>query len=82
MLLGEAPQGDLLALSAAGAALTALGFPLLGIKRGAGSKSLFLFEQSDELVETAQRYWRRSLEIDAMTYFNSLKAIKNQLYSN
>lgn len=66
----------------ASAALTAIGYPLLGIKKGAGSKSLFLFEHSDELVEAAQRYWRQALNIDALTYFNSIKTLKNQLYSN
>lgn len=64
------------------AALTSLGFPLLGIKKGAGSKSLFLFENSEDLADTAQRYWQQTLNVDAMTYFNSIKAIKNQLYSN
>jgi len=42
---------------------------------------LFLFENSDEIIESAQQYWRGELQIDALAYFNALKNIKNQLYS-
>jgi hypothetical protein len=66
----------------ASSALSALGYKLLKIDKGQGSKSLFLFESSEELIESAQMYWRGELQVDALTYFNAIKTIKNQLYSN
>jgi hypothetical protein len=66
----------------ASAALVALGFSLLEIRKQLTSKSLFVFENSKDLIDVAQNYWRRNLVVDALTYFNSIKALKNQLYSN
>lgn len=63
------------------AGLVSLGYPLLHIDKTQGAKALFLFETSDELIESAQMYWRGELQVDALAYFNALKNIKNQLYS-
>lgn len=63
------------------AGLVSLGYPLLHIDKNKGAKALFLFETSDELMESAQMYWRGELQVDALAYFNALKNIKNQLYS-
>ncbi len=61
--------------------LVSVGFPLLRIDRNRGTKALFLFENSEQLIESAQMYWRGELQVDALSYFNALKNIKNQLYS-
>ncbi|HAZ28559.1 MAG TPA: hypothetical protein DCY48_02155 [Candidatus Magasanikbacteria bacterium] len=63
------------------AGLVCAGYKLLGIDKGHGAKALFLFENSDEIIESAQMYWRGELQVDALAYFNALKNIKNQLYS-
>lgn len=62
--------------------LVTVGYKLLQIDRTHGVKALFLFENSDEIIESAQMYWRGELRVDALTYFNTLKNIKNQLYSS
>lgn len=64
------------------AGLVSIGFPLLKIHKNSGGKALFLFEASDEILESAQMYWRGELQTDALTYFNALKNLKNQLYSS
>lgn len=64
------------------AALESIGFKILHIDKKNRSKALFLFENSDEIVEAAQSYWRKELSIDALTYFECMKKIKNQLYSS
>lgn len=63
------------------AGLISAGYTLLQIDKTKGVKALFLFENSDEIIESAQQYWRGELQVDALTYFNALKNIKNQLYS-
>ncbi len=64
------------------AGLMSLGYILVHIDKTKGKKALFMFENSNEIVESAQMYWRGELQVDALTYFNAMKAIKNQLYSN
>jgi hypothetical protein len=63
------------------AGLVSVGYSLLQIDKSKGAKALFLFENSDEIIESAQQYWRGELQVDALAYFNALKNIKNQLYS-
>lgn len=66
----------------ASAGLVCAGYKLLGIDKDQGAKALFLFENTEEVVEAAQMYWRGELQVNALAYFNALKTIKNQLYSN
>ncbi len=63
------------------AGLVSIGYTLLRVDKTHGAKALFLFENSDETIESAQMYWRGELQVDALAYFNALKNIKNQLYS-
>jgi len=63
------------------AGLVSIGYSLLQLDKSKGSKTLFLFENSNEIIESAQKYWRGELQVDALAYFNALKNIKNQLYS-
>lgn len=62
-------------------ALISVGYKLLTIEKGRGQKALFIFETTDELIQDAQKYWAGELEVDAQKYFNSIKSVKNQLYS-
>lgn len=63
------------------AGLVSAGFHLLRIDKNRGTKALFLFGSSERLIDSAQMYWRGELQVDALSYFNALKNIKNQLYS-
>lgn len=64
------------------AGLVSAGYSLLYIDKSKGSKALFLFENDEDIIESAQMYWRGELQVDALAYFNALKNIKNQLYSS
>lgn len=65
--------------------LAVLGLPIKRIDadpNGNTKKRVFVFEDSEELQENTQKYWNRMLRIDAQTYFDQLKNIKNRLYSD
>lgn len=63
-------------------ALVTLGYKLLKIDKGHGAKALFIFEESRGLVKSAQQYWNDELQVSALSYFEAMKRIKNQLYSD
>jgi hypothetical protein len=44
-------------------------------------KVKFIFKSTEDIEEVIKEYWNRGLQVDAQTYFNSLKSIKNQIYS-
>lgn len=62
-------------------ALVCAGYELLHIDKTNPKKALFLFENSDDLVECTRMYWKNELQVDALQYWNTLKNLKNQIYS-
>ncbi len=64
------------------AALLCAGFELLTVDKGADArKSLFVFKKQDGLEETVDLYWSDRLEVKARKFADSIKALKNRLYS-
>lgn len=59
----------------------ALGLTLQDIEKNVSGKSLFIFNQSKQLNETIEKYWRKELLIEPQQLFDSAKFIKNRLYS-
>ena len=64
------------------AVLIACGFKLQQVERGLGSKALFCFENSQKLQDINNRYWKKELKIEPQLLFDSLKFLKNSLYSD
>ena len=64
------------------AALVSLGYRLIKVSKKMANKSLFLFDWSEKLVESAQQYWCDELQVNALAYFNALKNLKNRLHSS
>ena len=64
------------------AVLVAFGFKLEKIEKGMGSKSLFYFLNTSELQDHNQKYWRKELTLEPQLLFDSLKFLKNRLYSS
>lgn len=62
--------------------LITLRHKLLHIDKTHSTRALFLFENTEKVVESAQMYWRGELQVDALTYFNTIKTVKSQLYSS
>jgi hypothetical protein len=68
-------------LSLAAAIQTASTGKLLFVDKGIGNKSSFVFKKTSELVGIIDKFWKKDLKVDALTYFESLRYIKNRLYS-
>lgn len=64
------------------AVLVCSGIKLIKIARNSGSKSLFCFENSPNIQEINDKYWRKELLIEPQLLFDSLKFLKNRLYSD
>ncbi len=59
-----------------------LHFPIISINRQPNTrKAFFSFEQTKELSDLIQTYWRGELRIEPKTYFDQLRTIKARLYS-
>ncbi|MBU6427253.1 hypothetical protein KGQ27_03405 [Patescibacteria group bacterium] len=63
------------------AALLCAGFELLSLEKTNPRKALFVFKRGDLIEETSDKYFSDRLEVKARSYFDHLKAIKNQLYA-
>jgi hypothetical protein len=64
------------------AVLLSKGFSLEKIDKQQSGKALFSFVESKKLYIVIDQYWKDQLKISPQKIFNSLKAIKNRLYSN
>jgi len=64
------------------AVLLAKGLVLEEVKKNPKGKSLFYFQKSKKLGKLIDEYWREEIKIKPQDLFNSLKSIKNRIYSN
>lgn len=61
--------------------LLCLDFELLELDRSMGKKARFILRRRKEIDNEVKKYWDCRTSIDAQTYFNQLRSIKNQLYN-
>ena len=66
----------------ASAALLVSGFELASLERDGSRRVKFIFKGRDGIAEAMDAYWNNALPVDAQSYFNALKRLKNQIYSN
>jgi len=45
------------------------------------NKVLFILKRADGIDEAAKSYWDFRTTVDAQTYFNQTKRLKNQIFS-
>jgi hypothetical protein len=64
------------------AVLVAYGCKLEKVTSGVGFKSLFCFVNSKKLRDINDKYWRKELATEPQLLFDSLKFLKNRLYSD
>ncbi|EKE12882.1 MAG: hypothetical protein ACD_13C00134G0043 [uncultured bacterium] len=62
------------------AAVISIWFPIVVIDRTDPHKAEFLFKREEGLEDVVESFWKRELKIDALGYFNQLKALKARLY--
>lgn len=65
----------------ASAALVCAGFELLALDKANPRKAMFVFKREDGIEEKIDDYWADHLKVKARTYFDTLKMLKNRLYS-
>lgn len=64
------------------ACLLAKDFSLDGIEISDSKRALFSVKQKTGLQDAIDDYWSSKCFVDAQTYFNQLKRLKNQIYSS
>lgn len=63
------------------AALLCLNFQLIYVDKTNPRKALFIFKKEKGIEKAANEYFTDQLEVKARSFFDHLKALKNQLYS-
>jgi len=43
-------------------------------------RSVFIFEQSEQLDQSVQEFWANEARVEPLAFFNSIKAIKSRIY--
>ena len=61
--------------------LIVCGFELVSLNRSDPRKIKFIFRSEDKIRETVKKFWDGNLKVDAQGYFNAIKRLKNQIYS-
>ena len=56
-------------------------FPIKTIDRNNPRKVLFVFDQTKELEQFVDKYWRSEIVIEPKTFTNQIKNIKTRIYS-
>jgi hypothetical protein len=64
------------------AALVSLGFQIVAFDKTNPRKIQFVFERSTELDEAAEDYWADRLQVKARGLVDSMKMLKNRIYSD
>ncbi len=57
-------------------------FELVGLDKALKNKVLFIIKRGNGLDEAVKKYWDFNSCVDAQSYFNQLKRIKNQIFSS
>lgn len=66
----------------ASAALVCAGFELIGVDKQNPRKALFIFQRADGIEDVVDRYWSDRLDGKLRKYFDTVKSLKNRLYSD
>jgi len=64
------------------AGLVSVGFELKSLDRSNPQKVLFCFKYEVDIEEAADDYFVDKLQINARTYFDNIKMLKNRIYTN
>ena len=57
-------------------------FELAGLDKAVRNKVLFVVKKSSGLDEAVKDFWAFKTSVDAQTYFNQIKRLKNQIFSS
>ncbi len=57
-------------------------FELVGLDKAVRNKVLFILKRNGEIDAEVKKYWGFKSAVDAQTYFNQIKRLKNQIFSS
>lgn len=57
-------------------------FPIIETDFSDSKKAVFYFQQSQELQDTINNYWRNELLVEPKTLFQSIKLLKSRIYQS
>ncbi len=57
-------------------------FELVGLDKAVRNKVLFILRRDDEIEAEVKKYWDFKSSVDAQSYFNQIKRLKNQIFSS
>lgn len=57
-------------------------FELVGLDKALRNKVLFILKRGDGIDVEVKKYWDFKSSVDAQTYFNQIKRLKNQIFSS
>jgi len=63
------------------AALISAGFELVSLNKTNPRKVQFIFNQEDCIEKVIDDYWTDKLKVNARTFFDNIKMLKNRIYS-
>lgn len=64
------------------AALNACGFRSINIDRSNPQRAVFIFPISKDLEDAVDSFWKDELQLNARTYFDSIKSVKSRMYGD
>ena len=63
-------------------ALVTMGYEIISIDKTERKKVKFIFQDSEGLCKATKEYWNNELKINARTFFENQKMLKNRIYSD
>ena len=57
-------------------------FELVGLDKAVRNKVLFILKRGNGIDPEVKKYWDFKSSVDAQSYFNQIKRLKNQIYSS
>lgn len=57
-------------------------FELVGLDKAMRSKVLFILKKDERTDVEIKKYWDFKSSVDAQSYFNQIKRLKNQIFSS
>ena len=57
-------------------------YELVGLDKAVRNKVLFILKRGDGIDTEVKKYWDFKSSMDAQSYFNQIKRLKNQIFSS
>jgi len=57
-------------------------FELVGLDKAVRNKVLFILKRGEGIDTEVKKYWDFKSSVDAQSYFNQIKRLKNQIFSS